>query len=129
MYYFSLKGEDKVSHYSIIVLGVSTLGILLWWLYKYFSGKDKDDVEGTYVRIHYICSSYGVCVYMCECAYVCMYAHTHITMILCTHYTAHSAVPLSSTKSSKKYVIVCMTCTYIYMLVCMYVLNLHIKPL
>ena len=45
---FSLEGEDKISHYSIIVLGVSTLGmsVLLWWLYKYCSGKDKYDVEG-----------------------------------------------------------------------------------
>ena len=45
---FSLEGEDKVSHYCIIVLGVSTLGmsVLLWWLYKYCSGKDKNDVQG-----------------------------------------------------------------------------------
>ena len=46
--YFSLAGKDKVSHYCIIVLGVCTLGmsVLLWWLYKYCSGKDKYDVEG-----------------------------------------------------------------------------------
>ena len=45
---FSLAGEDKVSHYCIIVLGVCTLGmsVLLWWLYKYCSGKDKNDVQG-----------------------------------------------------------------------------------
>ena len=51
-----MKGEDKLAHYSIIVLGVSTLGmsVLLWWMYKYCSGKDKDDVEGTYVCMHYI---------------------------------------------------------------------------
>ena len=48
---FSLEGEDKMSHYCIIVLGVSTLGtsVLLWWMYKYFSGKDKYDVEGMYL--------------------------------------------------------------------------------
>ena len=53
---FSLKGGDKISQYSIIILGVCTLGtsVLLWWLYKelanHFSGKDKDNIEGTYVQ-------------------------------------------------------------------------------
>ena len=121
VYYFSLKGEDKISHYSIIVLGVSTLGmsVLLWWLYRYFSSKNKDDVEGTYECITYVCYVYTcVHVWMCVCMHVGMYIHMHITVILCTLYTAHSAVPLSSTKSSKKYVLVHMTC--IYMFVCMY---------
>ena len=60
---FSLKDEDKISHYCIIVLGISTLGtsVLLWWLYKelakHFSGKDKYDLEGAYVcmYMHKIC--------------------------------------------------------------------------
>ena len=53
---FSLKGGDKISQYSIIILGVCTLGtsVLLWWLYKelvkHFSGKEKDNIEGTYVQ-------------------------------------------------------------------------------
>ena len=57
---FSLEGEDKISHYCIIVLGVSTLGtsVLLWWLYKYFSGKDKYDVEGTFVFVFVHCKLY-----------------------------------------------------------------------
>ena len=55
VYYFSEEGEDRMSHYSIIVLGISTLGtsVLLWWLYKelakHFSGKEKYDLEGAYV--------------------------------------------------------------------------------
>ena len=51
---FSLEGEDKMSRYCVIVLGVSTLGtsVLLWWIYKYFSGKDKYDVEGTYLYLY-----------------------------------------------------------------------------
>ena len=112
---FLLKGEDKISHYSIIVLGVSTLGmsVLLWWLYKYCSGKDKDDVEGIYVRMyicmHYVCYTYVctcVSVRMCVCIHVCLYTCVYVCiLILCTHYTAHSAVPLSSSKSSKKYVL------------------------
>ena len=54
---FSEEGEDKMSHYSIIVLGISTLGtsVLLWWLYKelakHFSGKDEYDLEGVYVHV------------------------------------------------------------------------------
>ena len=70
VYYFSEEGEDKMSHYSIIVLGISTLGtsVLLWWLYKYFSGKDKYNVEGMYsmYALHKLCILH-VC--MCECAY------------------------------------------------------------
>ena len=53
---FSEEDEhSKLVHYSIIILGICTLGtsILLWWLYKelgkYCSGKDKYDVEGTIV--------------------------------------------------------------------------------
>ena len=68
---FSLEGEDKMSHNCINVLGVSTLGtsVLLWWMYKYFSGKDKYDVEGTYVCMltHVVCVLH-VC--MCEYTYV-----------------------------------------------------------
>ena len=68
---FSLEGEDKMSHYCIIVLGISTLGtsVLLWWMYKYFSGKDKYDVEGMYQ-----CSTY----FMCVCICVCMNDYIHI---------------------------------------------------
>ena len=65
VYYFSLEGKDKVTHYSIILLGVSTLSmsVLLWRLFKYCSDNNKDDVEGTYVCMHYI-------GYVCTCVYV-----------------------------------------------------------
>ena len=87
----SLEGEDKISHYSIIVLGVSTLGmsVLLWWLYKYCSGKDKD-VEGMHVYT-YVCITYvnyvHVCMCVCVnvCTYVCMHAYqfyVHTTQLI-----------------------------------------------
>ena len=66
---FLLEGEDKMSHYCIIVLGVSTLGtsVLLWWMYKYFSGKDKYNVEGMYVCM-YVCIIQVVCIlHVCMC--------------------------------------------------------------
>ena len=76
VYYFL---EDKVSHYSIIVLGVCTLSmsVLLWWLYKklarHFSGKDKYDLEGN-TRLHYMyLCSYNVYVFMYVRMYVYMY--------------------------------------------------------
>ena len=55
-----IEGEDKMSHYCIIVLGVSTLGasVLLWWIYKYFSGKNKYDVEGTYLYLFIVSCTY-----------------------------------------------------------------------
>ena len=76
---FSLEGEDKMSLYCIIVLGVSTLGtsVLLWWLYKYFSGKDKYNVEGMYACMHYTSCVCTVCVCVCVNVhmYVCMYIY------------------------------------------------------
>ena len=73
-YYFS---EDKLTHYSIIILGVCTLGmsVLLWWLYKklakHFSGKDKYDLEGTYIPTLYVAIYVHMCMYLCM--YLCMY--------------------------------------------------------
>ena len=148
---FSLEGEDKVAHCSVIVLGVSTLGmsVLLWKLFKYCSDNDKDDVEGTvcmnalHMYVCYVCIFLYVCIYVsmyvcyvCTCVYMFLYACMYeCILILCTHYTAHSAVPLSSTKSAKKYVIVhthdMYVCTHIhidihtyvlmYVCVCMYI--------
>ena len=82
---FLLEGEDKMSHYCIIVLGVSTLGtsVLLWWMYKHFSGKDKYNVEGTYICVHML-----RVYYMCVCAnmymYVCMYVPIWIFLVVTT---------------------------------------------
>ena len=130
-YYFS---EDKLTHYSIIVLGVSTLGtsVLLWWLYKelakQFSGKDKYDLEGNthlhyiYLRIMCMYLCMYVCMYVCMCVqylYVCKYVRMYVYNIKFT-YTAHSAVPQSSTKSSKKYVIVATCHIHACMHACMY---------
>ena len=58
--------------------------------------------------LHWLCVYMCVCVnvlHMCVCMHVGMYIRMHITIILCTHYTAHSSLPLSSAKSSKKYVL------------------------
>ena len=79
---FSLEGEDKMSHYCIIVLGVSTLGtsVLLWWLYKYFSGKDKYNVEGMYVCIHML----RVYVPICICMYVPIWKFLVVTTLFHT---------------------------------------------
>ena len=63
--YFSEKDEhSKLVHYSIIILGICTLGtsILLWWLYKelakYCSGKDVEGMNvHTYVHIFIYCKN------------------------------------------------------------------------
>ena len=64
MYINIFTEEDKhynIVHYTTIVLAISTCGtsVLLWWLYKAlvkcFSGKDKYDIEGTYIHVH-MCS-------------------------------------------------------------------------
>ena len=74
-------------------------------------------------------------IYMLYNSYVRMYVHAYICMYTCP-YVGHSAVPLSSTttKSSKKYVILCVyvraymhyvnvisIIVYVCMYVCMYV--------
>ena len=54
--YIYFSEEDKIAHYSLIVLGILTCGtsVLLWWLYKECCGsKEKYNVEGNYVHTLY----------------------------------------------------------------------------